>query len=454
MYVSGRVDIFDMVDIDLFTVVALNKMVLKLGYTSKSEPMFYNYLKPLTSLDEGLYALACEEDVRCLGTFIRIFKLIEVYIEHDVIVLDSYLRAPRFRATLEEITDEASSIATNRNEKMLLLTCHESSETTKEPVCESVTPSSLPQHDSSTPYKDSVCKSITPRCMPDCILSPPADESVITYTHIVSQQVTASQVIDDMMRQLSFDEIELDGEAGFTDVARGGVDSLGLSHDESFGVDDMELILNKPVNLNVSQAETQSKLPLSEEPDVGRTHMDLPFVNIGITNLVPDDVLEGEDMDVINSNGFDSDPGNDEEKNYKKRRLAKLGTEIEGTGPTGPNHRMEIGPSGSSGPTTRSKKKKNTGANDDSQASPSFLDAHDKEDLCLWVLEIKHYTYNFLFEKIFKQVRINPDIPVEAVQDQLQRELKVQISMSKAFKAKAKVKREIRGDHVFAVFYD
>ncbi|GKB47580.1 hypothetical protein Tco_0898333 [Tanacetum coccineum] len=185
MYVSGRVDIFDMVDIDLFTVVALNMMVLKLGYTSK-----------------GLYALACEEDVRCLGTLVRSFKLIKFYIEHGVTALDSYLRAPRFRATLKEITNEPGSIAANRTEK---------------------------------------CS-------------------------------TASQVIDDMMRQLSFDETELDGEAGFADVARSGVDSSGLSHDESFGVDDLDLNLNKPVNLNVSQVETQSKLPVSEEPDVGRTH--------------------------------------------------------------------------------------------------------------------------------------------------------------------------------------
>ncbi|GKC18858.1 hypothetical protein Tco_1021008 [Tanacetum coccineum] len=448
MYVSGRVDIFDMVDIDLFTVVALNMMVLKLGYTGKSEPIFYNYLKPLTSLDEGLYALSCEEDVRCLGTLVRSFKLIEVYIEHGVTALDSYLRVPRFRATLEEITDE---------------------------------------------------------------------------------------VIDDVMRQLSFDEIELDGETGFVDVARGGVDSSGLSHDESFGVDDMDLNLNEPVNLNVSQVKTQSKLPVSEEPDVGRTQepilsevstqesimaevsnevpiveeigtqefivedvvvkdyvssgedgedveqgtdddddvdedflvdeeneivepdvdvhlfgisMYLPFDNIGITNLVPNDVLEGEDVDVINVDGFDSDPGNDEEKNYrKKRRNLKLYknddvrikgicdgkvsvfTMSQGTGPTGPNRRMEAGPSGSSGPTTRSKKRKNTGTNDDSQESPSFLDAHDKWDLCPWVL-------------------INLDIPVKAVQDQLQRELEVQISMSKAFRAKAKAEREIRGDQI------
>nr|GEY40994.1 hypothetical protein [Tanacetum cinerariifolium] len=53
MYVSGHVDIFDMIDIDLFTVVELNMMVFKLGYTVKSEPMFYSHLRPFTSLDEG-----------------------------------------------------------------------------------------------------------------------------------------------------------------------------------------------------------------------------------------------------------------------------------------------------------------------------------------------------------------------------------------------------------------
>nr|GEV87581.1 reverse transcriptase domain-containing protein [Tanacetum cinerariifolium] len=225
MYVSGRVDIFDMVDIDLFIVVALNMMVLKLGYTGESEHMFYNYLRPLTTLDVGLYALACEGDVRCLATLVGSFKLTGVYIEHGVTVLDSYLRAPRFKATLEDITNEpAGSIAANITEKMLLLTCHESSETTKEP---------------------------------DCILTLPTDEFVITYTQLsgahgvdtqshvhltiqsqfsdinlsfVSQQASASQVIDDVMRQLSFDETDLDGEAGFADVSGSGVNSLGLSH--------------------------------------------------------------------------------------------------------------------------------------------------------------------------------------------------------------------------------
>ncbi|GJW99207.1 hypothetical protein Tco_0181015 [Tanacetum coccineum] len=197
MYISGRVDIFDMVDIDLFTVVALNMMVLKLDYTGKYEPMFYNYLRPLTSLDEGLYALACEEDVRCLATLVGSFKLIEVYIEHGVTALDSYLRAPPFRATIEEITDEPGSIAANKKIKNVV-------------------------------------------------------------------------VIDDVMRQLSFEETKLDGEVGFADVARSGVDSSGLSHDESFGVDDLDLNLNEPVTSSIYIESYKSPTAVLFDDDTGR----------------------------------------------------------------------------------------------------------------------------------------------------------------------------------------
>nr|GEW83610.1 hypothetical protein [Tanacetum cinerariifolium] len=112
-------------------------------------------------------------------------------------------------------------------------------------------------------------------------------------------------------------------------------------HDVSFGVDDLDLNLNKLVDLNVSQLETQFELYVFKEPDVGRTHgpifeevrtqelivkevivedymsskedaeqdqeneiikpdvdvhlfgisIEVPFDNIGVTNLVLDDVL-------------------------------------------------------------------------------------------------------------------------------------------------------------------
>ncbi|GJU09594.1 ribosomal RNA small subunit methyltransferase [Tanacetum coccineum] len=442
-YFDGHVNIFDMVDINIFIVVALNMMVVQLGYTCKSEPLYYNYLRPLTSLNEGLYALACEEDVCCLATLVRSFKLIEVYIEHGVTAVEPYTVRPpphgvgvggvgRDRATyriLPKTLCKSIAIIEHISKKMLLFTWHDSSEPTKEPVCDYVTPRSLPQYDFSTHCKDPICESITPRYMPHCMLTPPTDGSVITYTQLsgvqrvdtqdyvlptiqsqfsdinlsfVSQQATASHVIKDVMRQLSFEETELDEEAGFGDVARSGIESFGLSHDDSYGVDDLYLNLNEPLDLNVSQIETQFELPVSKESDVVEDcvsfwedveqgngqddesapsdghffydvegidsvyetqydvqssedagtdddddflvdeeneiiepdvdvhlfgiSMDVPFDNIGVTNLVPDNVLEGEDVD-----GFDSDRGNDNESSYYiRRRLAKLNREMEG----------------------------------------------------------------------------------------------------------------------------
>nr|GEX36317.1 hypothetical protein [Tanacetum cinerariifolium] len=179
--------------------------------------------------------------------------------------------------------------------------------------------------------------------------------------------------------------------------------------------------------------------------------------------------LFGEDVDVINADGFDSNPGNDEERNYRKRSPKEAKDRVylhfiesrrnlklykndsarirarckekvlvfiisQGTGPTGPYSGIEAGPSGSNGPTTKKRIK--------------MVKKHRDTHTCLQSRKIKHYTYKLLSEKIFKQVKVNPNILVKAVQDQLQRELEVQISMSKAFRAKAKAKREIRGDHV------
>ncbi|GJY57978.1 hypothetical protein Tco_0457870 [Tanacetum coccineum] len=284
MYVSGRV--FDMVDIDLFNVVALNMMVLKLGYTGKSEPMFYNYLRPLTSLDEGLYALACEEDVRCLATLVRSFKLIEVYIEHGVTALDSYLRAPRFRAIIEEITDEPGSIAANRTEKMLLLTWHESSETTNEPVCDFVTPSSLPQHDSSTP---------------------------------------------------------LDGETGFADIAGSGVDSSSdPSNDEETNYRKRRL------------AELRTKI----EGVINVSGQWKYSFYIGQKFTTPK-----EAKDRVYLHFIESKRNLKLYKNDSVRIRAKCDGKVlvftmsQGIRPTGPNRGMEARPNRSSGPTTMSKTK-------------------------------------------------------------------------------------------------
>ncbi|GJS59395.1 heat stress transcription factor B-4-like protein, partial [Tanacetum coccineum] len=262
--------------------------------------------------------------------------------------------APRFKATLEDIIDEpAGSIAANRIKKMLLLTWHESSETTKEPVCDSVTPSSLPQHDSSTPCKDSVCESITP--------SGPGNDEEKNYRK----------------RRLAELRKEMEG---------------------------------------VINASGQWKYSFYT----------------GKKFTTP---KEAKDRVYLHS--------------IESRRNLKL-YKNDSTVPTGLNSGMEAGPSGSSGLITRSKKEKIQVLMMTVKHLLLFLMHMIKGISALG--EIKHCTYKFLSEKIFEQVRVNPDIPVKVVQDQLQRELEVQISMSKAFRAKAKAEREIRGHHVLQHF--
>nr|GEX17286.1 hypothetical protein [Tanacetum cinerariifolium] len=148
-YVDGHVDIFDMVDIELFNVIALNKMVLQLDY--KFEPLFYKCLRPLSSLDEGLYSLACDEAVCCLATLVRSFKLLGDYIEHGFRMVNSYQR-------------------------------------------------------------------------------PPQQFSAINLSFILVEPIV-NQVRDDVMIQLSFDEMELDGKAGFGDVAGQVLAAVGLDSD-------------------------------------------------------------------------------------------------------------------------------------------------------------------------------------------------------------------------------
>nr|GFA88535.1 hypothetical protein [Tanacetum cinerariifolium] len=210
-------------------------MVLKLGYTGESKPMFYNYLRPLTSLDVRLYALACEEDVHCLATLVKSFKLIEVYIEHGATVLDSYLRAPRFRATLKDITDVPAEVSTQES--------------------------------------------------------------------IAVEVRTEAPIMEDVTQEFSVEDVSSEDEGTDDD------DDV----DEDFLVDEENKIIEPDVDVHLFGIS-----------------MDLPFDNIGITNLVSNDVLEGEDVDVINADGFDSDLSNDEGRNYKKRRLTKLRTEMEG----------------------------------------------------------------------------------------------------------------------------
>ncbi|GJW16711.1 hypothetical protein Tco_0024147 [Tanacetum coccineum] len=61
--------------------------------------------------------------------------------------------------------------------------------------------------------------------------------------------------------------MELDREEGFSDVEGSNLDNFGLSHDESFGVDDLDLNINLNLDLNVPHHATHEEVLVSEVPN-------------------------------------------------------------------------------------------------------------------------------------------------------------------------------------------
>ncbi|GJR50057.1 mutator type transposase [Tanacetum coccineum] len=287
---------------------------------------------------------------------------------------------------------------------------------------------------------------------------------------------TINQVINYVMRHLSFVEMELDGEAGFGDDACSSIDKEVLVSkvkvDEVIHGSGEAAVVHgsgkeavKPGNSEEfvnhgtydDDGEDDDFLVDEEneivEPDVDvylfGISKDVPFDNTSVTSLVPKEVLEGEDVDVVNVYGFESYIGYDNETSYhRKRRLNELRRDMEGVvndinrwkysfyyrqkfgsskeakslqchnvvDQLALKQELGVGPSGSSGLSTRSKKRKSVGTNNDSQVSSFVVDAHDKGDLChrvLCVAKDKH-TKNWV------------------------------VSMSKAFRAKAKAEREVK----------
>ncbi|GJZ27143.1 hypothetical protein Tco_0571396 [Tanacetum coccineum] len=93
---------------DLFSVMGLQEMLKTLGYPMKKNKMYYHFKIPNSNLDYGLQALGNDADVINLVRYIDKYRLIEVYIEHEYTILDTYLKSPQ-KLRLEEIVDVESS---------------------------------------------------------------------------------------------------------------------------------------------------------------------------------------------------------------------------------------------------------------------------------------------------------------------------------------------------------
>ncbi|GKC06619.1 hypothetical protein Tco_0998229 [Tanacetum coccineum] len=121
MYVGGKVNNVDNIDVDLFNVDEVHMFVQDLGYDSK-QLIFYHFKLPNKSLDYGLRPLSCDADVVSLINIVETFKVVEVFIEYWLTSVDHHYLSP-FKPSVEikELDDDVkldASVTVNVDENM------------------------------------------------------------------------------------------------------------------------------------------------------------------------------------------------------------------------------------------------------------------------------------------------------------------------------------------------
>ncbi|GKA51151.1 transposase, MuDR [Tanacetum coccineum] len=106
MYVRGKVNYVDNIDVDLFNVDELHMFLQDLGYDPK-QLMLYHYKLPNKSLDYGLRPLIFDADVVSLINLVANCKVVEVFVEYWLTNVDHRYLSP-FKSTVEikELDDD------------------------------------------------------------------------------------------------------------------------------------------------------------------------------------------------------------------------------------------------------------------------------------------------------------------------------------------------------------
>nr|XP_043632998.1 uncharacterized protein LOC122604166 [Erigeron canadensis] len=80
-YVDGKVDSFDFIDVEEFSLNDINEIMKEIGY--KHGICYYHYLVPKSNLDDGLRALIYDMHIETMKKYAPKYKQIKVFVEHS-----------------------------------------------------------------------------------------------------------------------------------------------------------------------------------------------------------------------------------------------------------------------------------------------------------------------------------------------------------------------------------
>nr|KAJ0193739.1 hypothetical protein LSAT_V11C800405860 [Lactuca sativa] len=374
-----------------------------LGCVEEGKLLCYHFKRPLSDLDTGLFALACDSDINHLRTYVGKHKLIEVYTEHG---LRKLLNPPACskRLFLEWKTS----------------TTGDCSGSTIPEVDQCGKPPNEPQfqtqgfdHDfdhCENPLND-------------------FDQDLTSFVQDFDQDFTA--FVQDEVNQSE-------------DMGVHG-DDLTDSEDSDFLLDEDNMIEEPDIDMK----EFFSNIDQNAEwmGDNGGSSMN-----------VEDAIREAEE----NSEAHVTDPfylyqsfGSSEElKNKIKQHVVETRREIVII--KNDKNRVRAVCKGS----IQDLIEVGVGGHVEERKCPWVLYAskwsndadwevrtYEKKHVCLQTRIGKACTYKFLSKQIVQQVESNPTIPTRALQEQLQRQYQCDISKMKVFRAKTEENIHVRGDY-------
>ncbi|GJW07339.1 O-fucosyltransferase family protein [Tanacetum coccineum] len=465
-YFGGKVQYIDLLDIEQFTITIIHSIVKMLKYDTR-DIMYYHFKIPDKNLDWGLRALASDDDIVYLSKFVKDNKVIEVYIEHGETTVESYYM-PTFTEKLQlkelnnndevvELDEELPIVPHTRKRKFLgIPKCR------KTLAIEWLSNDQVGQHsglggaenasgednaasgdENEASGEDHAASGDENYATADENDNVDGVEDIVDDGHIIDQvdanmegfRFTANSderdtirpqvnINEDDLEVIDYDEFksELD-EDDIGSTRRAALKKLrkkGNANNENGIVN--HFFLGQEFCNREEVKERIKAYSVESRRNVEIVKNDNVRVRARCVGIVPS--MDDETME--SSIGKRSDKGN--HVKHKDSYTAKKGK----------NEISEV---------VDDKYKCQWSMYVAKAENGKFLvRTLNKEHICLHSRKAKHCTSTFLSKHVTDLVHLNPEIPIKALQDQMQKQFQVGISKHKAFKAKAKAEETLKGD--------
>lgn len=446
-YVRGKVNYVDLVDMDTFSVHDIDDLMEELGYCEEGNLLFYHFLRPTADLDFGLFALACDQDVLYLGQFVANHKLIDIYIEHGKTNLHTYSMSPNHsKVRLVEISDRPTS------SRRLFLPWHdirvinvadevETEITHTDDVETEITPPS--QHELDTRQDNDFVAPPSQHEMDKDFVTPPRQTDMDNMLDVESDEgsdsedsdffVDENNILDEVDVDMRDFEMNIDQEAEWVEGSSNPVVDEGVMDEdiEVINTEVLESASESDEEMGTQRRKSIRAIRQAHEND--QALVSEPFY------LFQKFASAKDFKDKVKLHAIETRRELELEKNDKNRVRFKCRGSFPSLGNIGPSQQEA---QEKEGPCPwviyASKWKKDINWE---------VKTYNKEHRCLQTREVKACTYKFLSTQILDQVEVNPEIPVRALQEQLEKQYQVDISEMKAFRARTEALHRVRGDY-------